>query len=116
AGVKGLGTLSRYTPSASVTAPIRIFSQSSSVCGAVSTVPFLVTTILTESKMLSAMGSSMSRISSFTETTGLNVPQSSGTAERAGVAVDVEQANVNEASNSQPAQVTRPERLRSPDI
>src|SRR5207248_2570287 len=40
----------RYTPSASVTAPIRIFSQSASVLGSVSTTPFLVTSVLTASK------------------------------------------------------------------
>jgi hypothetical protein len=51
-------------------------SQSSSVFGECSTVLFLSMMTLTESKMLSAIGSSMSRISSLTETTGFMSPQS----------------------------------------
>src|SRR5689334_6480582 len=63
-------------PSARVTAPIRSFSQSSSVFGSRSTVPVFVWTIFTASKMLSEAGSIMKRISSFTETMGFMSPQS----------------------------------------
>src|SRR4051812_20075235 len=55
--------------SASVTAPILTFSQSSSVLGTVSLVPFLVMSHVTASKMLSASGSIVNRINSLTETT-----------------------------------------------
>ena len=56
-------------PSASVTAPIFTFSQSSSVFGVVSLIPLRVMSHVTASKMLSASGSIVNRISSFTETT-----------------------------------------------
>src|ERR1051326_4609606 len=75
-GVNGRWILSRYTPSASETAPVRILSQSSSVLGSMSIVPCLETVVLTASKMLSATGSIMYFINSFTETTGLRSPQS----------------------------------------
>src|SRR5262245_41645998 len=71
-------------PSASVTAPTRIFSQSASVTGLVSMTPFLLITVPTESNTKSEAGSIMSRISSFTDTTGFKSPQSSGA--RAGAA------------------------------
>src|SRR5262245_3873747 len=71
-------------PSASVTAPTRIFSHSASVLGRVSTTPFLPTTVPTESNTKSEAGSIMSRISSLTETTGLRSPQSSGARDDAG--------------------------------
>src|SRR5215510_18737 len=75
-------------PSASVTAPTRIFSQSASVTGLVSTTPFLLITVPTESNTKSEAGSIMSRISSFTETTGFKSPQSSGGRGGAGAAFD----------------------------
>src|SRR5262249_52008691 len=65
-------------PSARVTAPIRILSQSASVRGCVSTTPVVLIFVPTESNTKSEAGSIMSRISSFTETTGLRSPQSSG--------------------------------------
>src|SRR5262245_46787613 len=65
-------------PSARVTAPTRIFSQSASVRGCVSTTPLVSIFVPTESNTKSEAGSIMSRISSLTETTGLRSPQSSG--------------------------------------
>ena len=55
-------------------------SQSSSVFGTVSTTPLVVSMLLTALKMLSATGSSMSRISSLTETTAFMSPHSGGDA------------------------------------
>src|SRR5262249_16932441 len=77
-GANGRRILSKYPPSARPTAPMRILSQSSSVLGIVSSMPLMVVVVLTESKTLSAIGSSRSRISSFTDTTGLRSPQSPG--------------------------------------
>src|SRR5262245_7657213 len=57
-----------------VVAPILTRSQSSSVLGDLSIVPFLSTMIATASKMLSAIGSIRSRISSFTDTIGVMSP------------------------------------------
>src|SRR5262245_60022215 len=68
---------------------MRILSQSFSVFGDVSMAPFSVYTILTASNMLSAAGSSMSRINSFTDTIGLRSPHSWGTGTVGGVAVAV---------------------------
>ena len=73
---------------------MRIFSQSSSVFGTVVTSPCLVTTVLTASKMLSASGSSMSRISSLTETTGVRSPQSCDAGGEGGGALGDEQVDV----------------------
>src|SRR5262252_6957176 len=67
---------------------MRILSQSSSVFGSFSTVPPFVVSILTASKMLSAIGSIMSRISSLTETIGFMSPQSCGAAAVEGDGVD----------------------------
>src|SRR4029079_6864879 len=106
AGANGLGILSRYAPSAIVTAPIRIRSQSASVFGILSIrLPFVIT-VPTASKTKSEAGSIMSRISSLTETTGLRSPHHSCWCEPAGAAcgvaadagADVEQAEVNSAS------------------
>src|SRR5215831_159945 len=55
-------------------APIRTFSQSSSVFGSTCTTPFFEMSHVTASKMLSASGSIVYRISSFTETTGFIGP------------------------------------------
>src|SRR5262245_36052163 len=55
---------------------MRIFSQSLSVLGTVSTVPCALIVTFTASKMKSEAGSSMSRINSFTDTTGLRSPHS----------------------------------------
>src|SRR4029079_16359038 len=77
AGANGLGILSRYAPSAMVTAPIRIRSQSASVFGILSIRLPLVSTVPTASKTKSEAGSIMSRISSLTETTGLRSPHNS---------------------------------------
>src|SRR5262245_1564501 len=55
---------------------MRIFSQSLSVLGTVSTVPCTLIVTFTASKMKSEAGSSMSRINSFTDTTGLRSPHS----------------------------------------
>src|SRR5882762_5107783 len=69
---------------------MRILSQSASVFGTVSTVPFAVVTVRTASKMWSAYGSIMSRISSLTDTTGLRSPQSrpAGIGAEIGAALD----------------------------
>jgi len=75
-GVNGRRIFSKYAPSASETAPMRILSQSSSVFGTMSTMPCLVRVVPTALKMLSATGSSMYFISSFTDTTGLTSPHS----------------------------------------
>src|SRR5262245_51914008 len=61
-----------------VTPPIRTLAHSSSVFGLCSTVPFRSTITAMASKMLSAIGSIMSRISSLTDTTGFISPQSCG--------------------------------------
>src|SRR5215467_14036431 len=61
-------------PSASVIAPILTFSQSSSVRGSTWTVPFVEMSHVTASKMLSASGSIVYRIRSFTDTTGFIGP------------------------------------------
>jgi hypothetical protein len=53
---------------------MRIFSQSFSVLGTVSTVPCELITTFTASKMKSDAGSIMSRINSLTDTTGLRSP------------------------------------------
>src|SRR5262249_27860890 len=50
-GANGRGILSRYTPSASITPPARIRAQSSSVFGRCVSVPLLVVTSATASKM-----------------------------------------------------------------
>ena len=63
-----------------VTAPTRILSQSASVFGTRSIVPRLVVSIFTASKMLSDAGSSMSRMSSLTDTTGFMSPHRTGVA------------------------------------
>ena len=77
-GAHGRRTFSRYAPSAIVTPPIRTLAHSSSVFGLCSTVPLLSTMTAIASKTLSAIGSSMSRISSLTETTGFISPHSCG--------------------------------------
>src|SRR5262245_15860984 len=77
-GANGRRTLSRYPASAIATAPTRILSQSSSVLGIVSSMPLAVVVVLTDSKILSAIGSIRSRISSFTDTMGFISPQSPG--------------------------------------
>src|SRR5262245_21091257 len=92
-GANGRRIFSRYAPSAIVTPPMRIFSQSSSVLGPMSFAPCFVTTAPTASKMLSAMGSSMSRISSLTETTGLRSPHSCDPEAAAGGVLDEEQVD-----------------------
>src|SRR5262245_11307651 len=61
-------------PSANVIAPIRTFSQSSSVRGSTWMVPFFEMSHVTASKMLSASGSIVYRINSFTDTTGFIGP------------------------------------------
>src|SRR5215831_11702608 len=61
-------------PSASVIAPILTFSQSSSVRGSTWMVPFFEMSHVTASKMLSASGSIVYRINSFTDTTGFIGP------------------------------------------
>src|SRR4029453_5620533 len=68
----------RSAASARDTAPIRIFSQSSSVLGSTSTTPFLVIVLPPALKMLSATGSIMYFISSLTDTTGLTSPHNAG--------------------------------------
>src|SRR5262245_32537413 len=82
-------------PSASVTAPTRILSQSASVRGRLSVTPFLLSTVPIASNTKSDAGSIMSRISSFTETTGLRSPHSSGAGGGAGdgAAFDEEHAH-----------------------
>src|SRR5262249_8916455 len=77
-GVNGRRIFKRYAPSASATAPKRILSQSSSVFGSMSTMPCLVIVLPTALKMLSATGSIMYFINSFTDTTGLSSPHSAG--------------------------------------
>src|SRR5215510_5352921 len=61
-------------PSARVIAPILTLSQSSSVRGSTWIVRFFVMSHVTASKMLSASGSIVYRISSFTDTTGFIGP------------------------------------------
>src|ERR1700730_18669228 len=100
-------------PSASETAPIWIFSQSSSVFGTVSTAPFLVTTVRTASKMLSATGSIMYRISSLTETMGLMSPQSAGPRGGDWVGFDDEHVDVKTPKTNSPAQMTRGLRVKT---
>src|SRR5436190_1971513 len=78
AGANGRGTFSRYTLSASDTAPTVTFSQSSSVFGSHSTIPFLVSVLPTALKTLSATGSIVYFISSLTDTTGFMSPHSGG--------------------------------------
>src|SRR5207237_477103 len=87
-----------------------------SVLGALSTVPFLSTTTLTASKMLSEIGSSMSRISSLTETTGFMSPQSSVVGRGPGTGFDDEHACVKTATTSNPMHAAKHLPMRSPNI
>src|SRR5436190_10329601 len=91
---------------------MRILSQSSSVFGNFSTVPCSVDSLLTASKILSEAGSSMSRISSLTETTGLRSPQSADAGGGAGAGFDDEQPCVHTAMTNSPAQNARRGKLR----
>src|SRR2546430_7551002 len=94
---------------------MRIFSQSSSVFGAVSIVPSLVVTALTASKMLSDAGSSMSRISSLTDTTALSSPHSAGGRSKGGDGFDDEHADIRAPRTTGLAHVARCLRVRTPN-
>src|SRR4051812_29374523 len=99
-------------PSASETAPIWIFSQSSSVLGSLSTSPFFVITVLTALKMLSANGSIMYFISSLTDTTGLNSPQRTGAGGGAAAGFGDEQPAATAPRTISPAHAISGLRLR----
>src|SRR5215475_12851728 len=91
---------------------MRIFSQSSSVFGTLVTSPSLVTTVLTASKMLSARGSSMSCISSLTETTGLRSPQTCDAGGEGGGALGDEQVAVKTLRPKSAPNVPNANRMR----
>jgi hypothetical protein len=82
-----------------VTAPIRIFAQSSSVVGLMSTTPLAVISLLTASKMLSAMGSMMFSINSLMETYALRSDCAGG----GGAAFDAHAASASPLTSSAPA-------------
>src|SRR3954451_7968737 len=86
---------------------MRILYQSASVFGTLRSVPCGVSTIAIESKMLSAIGSIMSRINSFTETTGFMSPQRAGAAAAGGAGWDEEQHSVRQAQSSSPPRRAR---------
>src|SRR5439155_224547 len=93
---------------------MRIFSQSASVFGVVSTMPSFVYTILTASKMLSEAGLGVLRISSLTDTTGVSSPHNAGARDAAGDGDDFddEHVGVEMAITNSPAQVARRSRAR----
>src|SRR5579864_1390975 len=86
---------------------MRILSQSASVFGDVSTVPVLVYSIFTESKILSEAGSIMSRISSLTDTTGCRSPHSRGMPGRVGAGGSGRDAVVDERGDEHAAAIPR---------
>src|SRR5262245_51784022 len=97
-------------------APMRTLSQSSSVFGARSTKPLLVTVVPTASKMLSATGSIMYFINSLTETTGFMSPHSGAARagwaggfplEAVGAGCFEEHEDHSAISNAGPASTTR---------
>src|SRR5580765_8497036 len=99
AGANGRGIFRSCAASASATPPIWTLSQSSCVLGWISWVPAAVTTILTDSKTLSAIGSIMCFINSLTVTTGSRVPQR-GFVEPAGADADDEAGVEHEVSSA----------------
>src|SRR5262249_45691562 len=70
------------------------------------TVPVLVNSILTASKMKSEAGSSMSRISSFTDTTGFRSPQSAGRPGAVGAGAFCARFSVGFGSDDEQADIT----------
>src|SRR4029453_13118766 len=103
-GANGRRIFRRSAASARDTAPIRIFSQSSSLLGSTSTTPFLVIVLPTALKMLSATGSIMYFISSLTDTTGLTSPHNAG---GGGGGDEEHAANAAPATTSTAARVSR---------
>src|SRR5438270_6149878 len=89
-----------------VTAPTLTFSQSSSVLGRCAMSPLAVESHHTASKMLSAIGSSMSPISSLTETTGFMSPRRAGAGDGGGAGK--EHADHASAPSNIPATAARP--------
>jgi hypothetical protein len=93
---------------------MRILSQSASVFGSTSTIPWLVSVLPTALKILSATGSIRYFISSLTDTTGVRSPHrtaargASVAGTGGGAGVDDEQAAIAAPSRTSPARAVKP--------